>query len=467
MSRRPLSILNISEQEFSDLQGNLDPGTMYRVVDTSGRPLRTVTPDGQVVGGGSTFAPGAAMINIGATPSVSTTHDGRTMHMAIPVPFEYTGVQILIPHLGGSGAMNGVKLCVAASDDIGPGDYSLGTGDVTLKKFLVPHRGGTVTNSSTADQGETGWQRVVRGAENAFDLQDRGAFRWDTVLTDRVNLRGLRDVTYTSRFPLLVRFQTPGNVLTRTSYAGTHTADQFKVDGGGVPPFLFATRNGDRVTDPGSWGIADTPTFSTSPLIPLGIVLFGAARYSAVLFSMDSRGAISTETSAAAAYRSTEFYFETQAKNTKYTVVKSSWAARTEDEYSAFAIALMQGGRNTIQHVIHLIDSVNDGPVTQETINANKATALAVKASADAIRAETTFLVTYPRSTVIPGDQMALLNELDTWARQNARRVFNPLQVYGKADGTWRTGVGFDGNHMVNTAYADMASRLYDLLDFG
>ena len=52
MTRRNLTILDIREQEFADLQGRLDLGTMYRVVDTTGRPIRTVTSDGQVVGGG-------------------------------------------------------------------------------------------------------------------------------------------------------------------------------------------------------------------------------------------------------------------------------------------------------------------------------------------------------------------------------------------------------------------------------
>ena len=53
MTRRNLTILDIREQEFADLQGRLDPGTMYRGVDTTGRPIRTVTADGQVVGGGA------------------------------------------------------------------------------------------------------------------------------------------------------------------------------------------------------------------------------------------------------------------------------------------------------------------------------------------------------------------------------------------------------------------------------
>ena len=53
----------------------------------------------------------------------------------------------------------------------------------------------------------------------------------------------------------------------------------------------------------------------------------------------------------------------------------------------------------------------------------------------------------------------------EVWAMQQTRRVFNPLKIYGRPNGTFRPGVGFDGNHFVDTAYRDMASRLYDLLE--
>ena len=415
------------------------------------------------------FQPGAAMLNLVSPGSTSTANDGRTLGIAIPVPFQFTGVQFLIPHLGGSGPMPGVKMLVATSDDIGPGDYSLaGTStenDALLRKFITPSIGGTQTNAISTNNGETGWLRVNRGAATSFDLADNGADAYDTTLTDRIDLRGVEDVTYTGHYNLLIRYQTPSAVITRGSFTGQNTAAQFKTDAGGVPPFLFAQRTGDSVSDPTVWSRTLTPTYSTSPLPPLGIVLYGSQRYSGVLFSMDSRGATSSEFSTTAAYRSTEFYFETQAKNTKFTVVKASRSGWTEAQYSSLALALMNAGRDTIRHVIHLIDSVNDGAVTQATIDANKATALRVKERAEAIGAEVTFLVSFPRSTVIPSDQLSLLTELEVWAKTQTRRVMNPLRIYGKPDGTFRAGVGFDGNHFNDIYYRDMASRLYDLLE--
>lgn len=432
-------------------------------------------PGGLVVGGGVNFQPGAAMLNICDTPSVLTGYAGSTLGFAIPVPFEFTGVQFLIPHLGGSGAMTGVKMLVATSDDIGPGDYSLaGTSaenDALLRKFITPSIAGSETNALSANGGEAGWLRVTKsGAAGLFDLQDAGAGNWDTELTDRMNLRGVQDVTYAGHYNLLIRHHAPSvaqggtGVITRNSYVGTNT-NQFKTDAGGVPPFLFASRTGDNVTNPTTWTRALTPNFPTSPLIPLGIILYGSQRYSGVLFSMDSRGAVSTETAGTFQYRSLPFYFETQAKNTRFTVIRSSWSGGTEAQYSAMAMALMESGRNTVRHVVHLIDSVNDGAVTQAMIDANKATALAVKAKAESINAEVTFVVSFPRLGGIPADQLVLLDELETWAKTQTRRVFNPLKTYGNASGGWRTGVGFDSNHMLNTAYADMASRLYDLLE--
>lgn len=450
---------------FERADGSVESFNLGNTVSKNPNTGSLQTPDGQVVGGGVNFQPGAAMINLVSPGTPSTAHDGRTMALAIPVPFQFTGVQILIPHLGGFGAMPGAKLLIATSDDIGPGDYSLGTGDLNLKKFITPSIGGVETNTISTNGGESGWLRMVRGGSDVFDLADNGANAFDVAITDRMDLRGVEDVTYTGHYNLLLRYQVPGNVLTRGSFTGQNTAAQFKTDADGVPPFLFAQRAGDSVTDPTAWTRALTPSLSSSPLPPLGIILYGAQRYSGVLFSMDSRGAVSSETSATAAYRSTEFYFETQAKNTRFTVVKASRSGWTEEQYSAFALALMSGGRNTIRHVIHLIDSVNDGAVTQATIDSNKATALRVKARAEEIGAEVTFVVSFPRSTPIPADQLALLNDLETWALQQARRVFNPLKVYGRPDGTFRTGVGFGGNHFVNAAYQDMASRLYDLLE--
>lgn len=447
-------------------------GDDYMLALGRGRTL-DLPDEGQAFGRG--FQPGAAMINFCDTPSALTGYNGSTLGFAIPVPFEFTGVQFLIPHIGGSGASTGHKMLVATSDDIGPGEYSLGGADNNLKKFITPSIGGTETNALSSNGGESGWLRVTKdGVAGVFDLQDRGTVngvgQWDTVLTDRLNIRGVRDVTYTGRFNLLLRHHAPSvaqggtGVITRSSYVGTNT-NQFKTDAGGVPPFLFASRTGDNVTDPATWTRALTPNFPTSPLIPLGIILYGSQRYSGVLFSMDSRGAVSTETAGTFQYRSLPFYFETQAKNTRFTVIRSSWSGGTEAQYSAMAMALMESGRNTVRHVVHLIDSVNDGAVTQATIDANKAKALEVKAKAESINAEVTFVVSFPRNTVIPADQLALLNELEIWARTQTRRVFNPLRTYGRADGTWRTGVGFDGNHMLNTGYADMASRLYDLLE--
>lgn len=437
-------------------------GRMSPVAGTEQGQL--VTLDGRPVGGPA-FQPGTAMINLVPPGTTSTSHDGRTMALAVPIPFQFTAVQVLIPHLGGSGPMPGAKILVATSDDIGPGDYSLGTGDANLKKFLTPSINGVETNAISTNGGESGWLRMMKGASNVFDLQDAGTDKFDTVLTDRMDLRGVEDVTYQGRFNLLLRYQVPGNVLTRGSFTGQNTGAQFKVDAGGVPPYLFATRAGDAVTDPAAWGRALTPSFSNSPVPPLGIILYGAGRYSGVLFSMDSRGAVSSESSATAAYRSTEFYFETQTKNTKYTVVKASRSGWSEAQYSALALAFMKAGRDTIRHTVHLIDSVNDGTVTQATIDENKARALEVKAGTEAIGGEVTFLVTFPRSSVIPADQLKMLEDLETWARQQTRRVLNPLKLYGKPNGQWRSGVGFDGNHLFNIWYRDLASRIYDLLE--
>lgn len=50
MRRNPASIIEVTDQEYSDLQGRLEPGAFYRVVDRDGKVLRLLTPSGEVVG---------------------------------------------------------------------------------------------------------------------------------------------------------------------------------------------------------------------------------------------------------------------------------------------------------------------------------------------------------------------------------------------------------------------------------
>lgn len=64
MRRNPASIIEVTEQEYSDLQGRLEPGAFYRVVDRDGKPLRLLTPSGDVVGGGVAY-PGQVLGMVG------------------------------------------------------------------------------------------------------------------------------------------------------------------------------------------------------------------------------------------------------------------------------------------------------------------------------------------------------------------------------------------------------------------
>lgn len=129
MSRRLLSILNISEQEFSDLQGNLDPGTMYRVVDASGRALRTVTPDGQVVGGGevnlSRYMRNSTDFSYGMRAAIeellehAATRKARSYAIVIPeMAANWDGETIHIPAFAKFKTAGGLDLNCAGADDV-------------------------------------------------------------------------------------------------------------------------------------------------------------------------------------------------------------------------------------------------------------------------------------------------------------------------------------------------------------
>ena len=87
-------------------------------VDTQGRPIRTVTPDGQVVGGSFTPRQTIALGGFG-TPSAFTGYSQGTFAFGRQVPFEFTGVQVGIFHVGGSGACQGIKLLLGTTDEIG------------------------------------------------------------------------------------------------------------------------------------------------------------------------------------------------------------------------------------------------------------------------------------------------------------------------------------------------------------
>lgn len=72
---------------------------------------------------------------------------------AIMLPVKFSAIRIGYPHLGGNGALAGMKALIAATDEIGDLTY---TNTAACKKFITPMRAGVEKNSVAAD----GWQAV-------------------------------------------------------------------------------------------------------------------------------------------------------------------------------------------------------------------------------------------------------------------------------------------------------------------
>lgn len=85
--------------------------------------------------------------------TVDNSSNLATYVQAIALPCKFDALQIGYVHLGGAGAVTGLKALVAGTDDIGDMTLTNTTGG---KKFVTPRRGGVEKNTMTQD----GWQAV-------------------------------------------------------------------------------------------------------------------------------------------------------------------------------------------------------------------------------------------------------------------------------------------------------------------
>jgi hypothetical protein len=403
----------------------------------------------------------SVMICDAGTLSSTVLAGSTTYGFARQVPFAFSAVRFGYIHAGGNGAVSSVKICVASSDDVGPGDYSAGGTDATFKKFITPKRGGTETNALSADSGYTGWTPVTWGGAASGAIADPGANKFAILWSDVVPVSAAADVSRPGFYNLLYRsYQASGDVATRASYAGMTSGTTYRAAAGG-PSFLYAGRSNDNVTDPSTWSVANTASLGDNNVAPLVVEFFGVSGVQTVLFIGDSRFDVSTELAATAQFASVPFLFEHLSDNGKYMAVRSGISGGTSAKYSAVGEQIMSASFGHIQNAIYNVYTINDGLPTAAIIEAAKyrASRFLLLCAEKGVRP--VLCDWWPNgSSGYTTAQIALLKGLSDWCEKNCATVLTPGLYYGDGIGAWRAGTNFDTSHGTQATYSDFAGKV-------
>lgn len=397
----------------------------------------------------------------GLTASASDAPDS-TVVMARQVPFEFSAVRLGYVHLGGFGAVSGISALVGTSDDIGPGDYSLGGGSAELKKFVTPSANGVETNALSTDGGLTGWMPVTWGGAATGGVADPGALQHSVLWSDVIQLPSRENTATPGWHNLLVRLrQATGSSYTRCSRVGINVGTNL-VNRAGGPRLLFASRAGDHITNPSTWTRGLTASLPASPLPPLMIQFLGANGASkTVLVAGDSRFDLSTELSATEIFVSTTFMLQwSQENNNRYQVVQCAKSGETSAWYLDRLLKSIADPDVQADDAFYLVYSVNDGSITPGILATAKTRAARALAACQRRGIRMRFVTSFPRTAMTP-QEYADLVALRGWCIRQVgeSNVIDPLDIYG-TNGVWRPEFLSSGNHGNQACYADLARRM-------
>lgn len=383
---------------------------------------------------------------------------GNTHALAINLPIAFDAIEIGYVHLGGNGAATGILACVASTDDIGPCDYSLGTGDANLKKFVTPRRAGVESNSLSAD----GWRAVTWGGSASASASDLGAGNIDIVWSDMIQCDAKPDANGTGWSTLLVRLYPGAGPCSYAGMTGAASGNQYNTEAGPAK-LMYATRSGDNVTNPSTWTSAMTPTYSDTPCPSIIIRAHGRNDVGArtVMLIGDSRFDTNTETGGTKAYHNFSFELEAQlnALGKRTRAIKSATGGMASLNYAQQGAKILSKCAPNL--ALYIGYTVNDGtPITTAIMAMARYRVLQHVEQCRSVGTIPVIVTAYPRGGMTAGD-MAYLADFEAWVAALDVLWFSPLQRYGLTSGDWKPGISADGsNHMTQSAYAVMASDL-------
>jgi hypothetical protein len=372
----------------------------------------------------------------------------------MPIPFE--AIQIGYVHVGGYGDCTGIKACVAGTDDIGPCDFSAGGADLTFKKFVTPWVGGTEYNTLSTP----GWTAVTWSGAASASVTDPGANLIDVAWSDVIQLPSYVDSrNSTGWYAAIARVYPGAGPCTYGGKAGWTTATQYNSELGPAK-LVGAIRSGDCVTDPTTWTKSLTATITDTPTAPLIVRVFGAnTRSKSIMFVGDSRFDTVTESpyDTSQGYRSFSYMVEAKLATAgrKHRVIKSAIGGATSATYYQQATELLTACSPDV--AVYIGYTINDGTPTDAIMQTARYRTLLFLQRCKTLGTVPVIFTAFPRGGMTAGN-MVYLSAFETWVQSLGVRWFSPLQRYGNADGTWKTGVSTDGtNHMTQAAYETMA----------
>ncbi len=378
-----------------------------------------------------------------------------TKLIAVSSQNPFYAVQIAYQHLGGSGNCTGILACVATTDDPGPMDYSLGGSDANLKKIVTPKKGGTEYNTLSAN----GWQAITWASAASTSVTDPGANLVGTSVSDIIDVTPVQ--ASDGLYYALIRVYDGVTIYTRGGYVGFVTGTQYNDEA--TPHKLVAMyRSGDHVTDPSTWTTAITPSFADIAICPIVVRLFGMAKaHNTLLMSGDSRFD-SVSDSTAQKYRGSAFLLSKSLNSAGYktSLVRACAGGMTSATYLQHGLKMLTLCSPSV--AIYNVYTVNDGAQTTAVMNVAKQRAWQFVKAAIAVGAQPVLVTSWPQNSVT-APQLALMQELDTWASLSGIPYVSPLAVWGGADGSWGS-YGFDTNHGTNAFYQLFADYVMDML---
>lgn len=384
--------------------------------------------------------------------------------LSCPVP--YYAVRVHYEHLGGNGPVTGFSALIGASDDIGSQDFT-DISAAAFKRCVTPRAGGTEYNTVVTD-GSPGWKSVTWAGASTASIADPGAGRNAYVSSD-VIYESARLDTANNCYPLLIRHWFGSAGLTFTNnLTGRQTANNWITDAGLSRPFICLQRSGDSVTTPANWGFSNTPSLSSSAP-NVYVEFFTAAGVRTVQMVGDSRFGVSAEFSATKNYLSTEFYVNSALQSAGVPVLmvrngisgagvtKTNANQTTEANYWINAQTPQKIGASG--WLVYLIYSINDGNLTDGLTARCIGRAIEYAAAARANGQRILFLTCFPANGGFTAPQFANIATIRAFAQQAGDAVIDPLALYGNASGAYAQ-FSFDGVHMVDAGYRDLAARI-------
>jgi hypothetical protein len=391
------------------------------------------------------------------TGSASASTD--TWQLCCASQVKFNAVRIGYLHAGGNGATVGTIGIVAATDDAGTRDFTSLT-DANFKKIATPKNGGTSYNSVKTD-GTAGWRQITWSGAASVGIADPGAGKTSLTWSDLIQVEGTVDSN--GLYPLLVRMYHGSGAYTRIgALTGMQTGTNYKDD---VPKnyCVSVARSGDNVTTPGNW--ADANSLSTGGAPPLLIEFYSGEDVINVVTIGDSRFSVSSELSATKQYLS----FEAMLFNALVTagrpvsMVLGGISGAASSVFQPLAMTEFNAGYQP-SVAIYLAYSINDGSPTTALAALAKARLLEFVNKCKAVGALPLLVTAFPKTGGFTAGELAILSDIKTLCAQLSPVVFDPLTVYGDANGDWISGVNQDGNHMKQASYSDMASRISALI---